>query len=440
MAQQEGSDSDGPIIDDNIIRIQLRKPSHRKWELRTRNLSPGIKFPTIQLFDCEGNLLLETNDDNISISSHGDQCGLKTSHSLQEKDFRHNINKNAIRKNKSICGDKIFTRLYRPPSKNEDDIDSRYIIKDSNGVCNIPKQKLLNNYLTSIDISRNNSLQPSEPASELSSCKSSDNESFSKNSESVFDESVLISNENEKSICCSQSSISVNDTSDCVIEDYTCDKNVNEYETSNITDVNVKNLRKSKSFNNFEYPPNKKISGEYLSRSKSTLYKPPQNKISFLNTYLKSLPARTTSNPNWFSLSRHNSELSQKPPPTLKLRDPPKLHPEKTWRFCNVWDNTSENDSLNIPTDVAVAHEMRKRLKMYRRGISDVENRHRKVNLFAIHRRYSASDLSRHGNIGNTSSSESIDEADVVLNRLRRRILRNRVRAKKFSEGKSICI
>lgn len=45
---------------DDVIRLQLRKPKHWKWELSTSRSSPHIPLPVIQLFDEKKNLLVET--------------------------------------------------------------------------------------------------------------------------------------------------------------------------------------------------------------------------------------------------------------------------------------------------------------------------------------------------------------------------------------------
>lgn len=423
--QEESSDSDSPIIDDNVIRIQLRKPSHRKWELRTRNFSPGIKFPTIQLFDCEGNLLIETNDENISIqSSCTGVTGLKSSQSLKDNNYKHVINKNTIRKHKTISGDRIYTKVYNVNT--EGSIDG-YIISNDNGVTNIPNQTLsVNGFAKSENNTDDASLQLTDVISEISSYKSSDNDDSYEN---ILDECNSHIHSNVGSFEFNNDIITENSdecNSNKLLSSFSY---LHENSSNNEVIINP-SIQKSKSFNDYQKEIDQK---EVIPRSKSgIIYTQPQNKISFLNTYLKSLPARTESNPDWFALSRRNKvHASQKSLPRVQLRDSPKLIREKTWRFGKIWNNISENDLLNIPTDVAAECEFKKRLKIYRRGVSEVEQRY--TNLFANNRRHSISAITRYSN---SSSSESVDEADLVLNRLRRRILKNKMRAKKELDGK----
>lgn len=399
MAEKDLSDSDEPIIDDNIIRIQLRKASQRKWELRTRNLSPGIRFPTIQLFDCDGNLLIETNDENVSIkSSDFDDYSLRTTKSLREKDFRHVIDKRSIKKHNTISGDNVYTRVYRSPHIVQNNVSESYVIKDSDSVTNIPCKLSVNgtsnNYKTSLDTTP----FQSEGFSEVSSYKSSDNETCED-----INRILNITKENlrkhEKdttsSINCSVSSLTEH--------------------ASSSNKENEPSLHKSQSFNDSALKGSPEST---LARSKSGVkYDFPHNKVSFLNTYLKSLPVRADSNPE-FTLPRQTINASNSPTPAS-----PSRHPQKCSK--NLEDSASDND----PSFAEVNCEMKKRLKMYRRGISEIEPK-RIVSLFAK-RSHSMSKMT----LTRTSSSESVDEADVVLNRLKRRILRNKLRQKRRSLG-----
>ncbi|XP_075974926.1 uncharacterized protein LOC142975760 isoform X2 [Anticarsia gemmatalis] len=430
--KDESSDSDGPIIDDNVIRIQLRQPSQRKWELRTRNLSPGIRFPTIQLFDCDGNLLVETNDENVSIkSSDFDDFSLKTSQSLKEKDFRHMIFKKPVRKNNTISGDKVYTRVYKAPLVIKDNCkknNESYIVRDSNSVANIPSKLTLNNFTNLQTNSLETTPFQSEGLSEISSYKSSDNETCGDiNQTSKTDKKTpekycenLIDTAN--SPCSSLSSLS---DIDQVIDDASSNKE-NEPDLS---------LHKSKSFNDSSL--RKCVKGyehDVLPRSKSgVVYNPPHNKISFLNTYLKSLQARVSSNPDWFALHRRRTiEYRPNSRAAVKRQEFPKSPSEKMCRTCKTGDITSDNEFINIPTDDAANCVMKKRLKMYRRGISEIAPKHRNTSVFTKKRRHSVSGTFQ---VVHTSSSESVDEADVVLNRLKRRILRNKLREKRRSLG-----
>ena len=429
--KDESSDSDGPIIDDNIIRIQLRKPSQRKWELRTRNLSPGMRFPTVQLFDCDGNLLVETNDENVSIkSSDFDDSLLKTSQSLKEKDFRHIIARKPVKKHNTISGDKVYTRVYRKPVAVNDVTktnNERYIIRNSNSVSNIPSKLTLNNFTNLHTNNLATSPFPSEGLSEISSYKSSDNETCNGiNQTSKTDkENLEINSENlidtQNSPFSSLSSLSEIDQ---IIDEVSSNKE-NEPDLA---------LQKSKSFNDASLSGCKKgFENENLARSKSgVVYNPPHNKISFLNTYLKSLQARVSSNPDWFALHRRRTiEYAPNSRAAAKRQEFSKISSEKP-PTCKIGDMTSDNEFINIGADDAVHSEMRKRLKMYRRGISEIAPKHRNTGVFTKTRRHSVSGTFQ---VVHTSSSESVDEADVVLNRLKRRILRNKLREKRRSLG-----
>ncbi|XP_049868253.1 uncharacterized protein LOC126368367 isoform X2 [Pectinophora gossypiella] len=433
MAEKEDiSDSDGPIIDDNIIRIQLRKPCHKKWELRTRNHSPGVRFPTIQLFDCEGNLLVETNDENISIKSCDyDDTNLRTSRSLREKDFKHYIDKKPLRKHNTIAGDKIYTRVYRTPiriSANVEPPSQNYVIKDSNSITNIPNKLTLTNLPNINANSLDTTPFQSDGYSEVSSYKSSDNETCDdikkdceKHHEPIANSEDTVPNGiTNSSLSRSESVTSVTKTN----ETGQISRDLSDKE--NEEDLG---LHKSRSLSEAALGITKGFKSDTLPRSQSgaCVYRPPNNKVSFLNTYLKSLPKRTSSNPDWFTLHRRkNIENSQNWRPVVNRWELQKVSPEKAWRGVN----TSDTEFINIPTDVAADCEMKKRLKMYRRGLSEVETRQRKLSVSK--RRHSVSDVTR---MSTTSSSESVDEADLVLNRLKRRILKNKFREKRQALG-----
>ncbi|XP_032515016.2 uncharacterized protein LOC116768414 isoform X2 [Danaus plexippus] len=426
MADKEDtSDSDGPIIDDNVIRIQLKKPTHRKWELRTRNLSPGLKFPTIQLFDSEGNLLVETNDENISITSlDHDESPLRTSQSLREKDYKHIVRKKIIRKHNTISGDRIYTRVYRNPVhiKNNDICcknNDCYVIKDGSCITNIPSKLTVNNNLHNLQV---NSLDTtpfhSEGPSEASSYKSSDNETCH---DLPTNDKLSSSNEILDDIDSTQNSIN---TSSISLNNIDC----NNDETDVQNNVCL-GLRTSQSFDSAKLPVHQKGSHN-IHRSKSNaIYNIPQNKISFLDTYLKSLPARATSNPDQFTSHLRQITLETNSWKPKRIESQPFC--AQKLEIYKVDDNTTENDFMNISTDVLADCEMKKRLKMYRRGLSEIESRCGTSNILPRKRRHTVS-----GGMQVTrwsSSSESVDEADVVLNRLKRRILKNKLREKRRS-------
>lgn len=426
MAEKENAcDSDGPIIDDNIIRIQLRKPSQRKWELRTRNLSPRVKFPTIQLFDCEGNLLVETNDENVSIKSYdNDESALRTSQSLREVDYKHYVGKKCIRKHNTVSGGKIYTRVFKPPLALNNNIKScnkSYIIRNSSSVVNIPSKLIINNFTNVQANSLDTNLFQSDGLSEMSSYKSSDDETC----EDIKEEPKA------------NPTLKVNLTNGVLSSLVSSSITSLEHQSSNKEYSDVENevdsgLHKSQSFNDGALRGTNSFRNNALARSKSgaCMYSPPQNKVSFLNTYLKSLPARTGSNPDWFATERRN-KIDNPRNTQVVNRELPKFSPKRTRRPCKRGDNTSDNEFINIPTDVAADCEMKKRLKIYRRGLSEIETRHRKLSEL-MNRRHSVSDVTK---LVHTSSSESVDEADLVLNRLKRRILKNKIREKRQSIG-----
>lgn len=425
MAEKENAcDSDDPIIDDNIIRIQLRKPSQRKWELRTRNLSPRVRFPTIQLFDCEGNLLVETNDENISIKSYdNDEPALRTSQSLREKDYKHYVDKKCLRKHNTISGGKIYTRVFRQPltlNNNVNSCNNSYIIRDSSSVVNIPNKLIVNNCTNLQANSLETTPFQSDGLSEVSSYKSSDNETY----------------EDLKKEPQENPTFEANFANDVLSSVVTSSVTSLEHQTSNkeLSDEGNEidsGLHKSQSFNDCALRGTNSFQSNALARSKSgaCMFNPPHNKVSFLNTYLKSLPVRTGSNPDWFSPERRSKIVN--PQNTRVNLELPKISPERVWQPCTRGDYTSENEFFNIPTDVAADCEMKKRLKIYRRGLSEIESRQRKLSDLA-NRRHSISGVPK---LVHTSSSESVDEADLVLNRLKRRILKNKLREKRRSIG-----
>lgn len=430
--KDESSDSDGPIIDDNIIRIQLRKPSQRKWELRTRNHSPGIRFPTVQLFDCDGNLLVETNDENVSIkSSDFDDPLLKTSHSLKERDFRHILARKPVKKHNTISGDKVYTRVYRTPLATKDNaknINDSYIIRDSNSVSNIPSKLTLNNFTNLQTNSLATSPFHSEGLSEISSYKSSDNETSNDINQTI----TTTDKENLET-----HSVNLIDTQNSPFSSISSlneiDQVNDQFSSNNENEPDLA-LHKSRSFNDATMSEYKKrFENDILPRSKSSVvYNPPHNKISFLNTYLKSLQARVNSNPDWFALHRRRTiEYAPNSHEEAKRQEFSKISSGKP-PTCKTEDMTSDNEFINIGPDDAVHSEMRKRLKMYRRGISEIAPKHRNTSIFTKTRRHSVSGTFK---LVHTSSSESVDEADVVLNRLKRRILRNKFREKRRSLG-----
>lgn len=426
MAEKDNAcDSDGPIIDDNIIRIQLRKPSQSKWELRTRNLSPRVRFPTIQLFDCEGNLLVETNDENISIKSYdNDEPALRTSQSLREKDYKHYVAKKCIRKHNTVSGGKIYTRVFKPHltlTNNVNNCNKSYIIRDSSSVVNIPSKLIINNFTNLQANSLDTTPFQSDGLSEISSYKSSDDDTCEDIKEKPKENPTSKANLTND---VSSSSVSSSVTS---IESQTCNKECSD--EGNEVDLR---LHKSQSFNDGALKGINRFQNNALARSKSgaCMYNPPHNKVSFLNTYLKSLPARTGFNPDWIAAERR--KRIENPRNTRVVnRELPKFSPERARRPCKRGDNTSDNEFINIPTDVAADCELKKRLKIYRRGLSDIENRQRKLSELT-NRRHSVSGVTK---LVHTSSSESVDEADLVLNRLKRRILKNRIREKRQSIG-----
>ncbi|XP_013180222.1 PREDICTED: uncharacterized protein LOC106126858 isoform X2 [Papilio xuthus] len=406
--EEDSSDSNTPIIDDNVIRIQLRKPSHRKWELRTRNHSPGIRFPTVQLFDCEGNLLVETNDENISIkSSDYDEPHLRTSQSLRETDYKHVINHKLPRKHNTISGDRVYTRVYRTPALVNENNNVSYIVKNNDSVCNIPSKLTVNNSYNNLHPSSIETTPfHSEGPSEASSYKSSDNETCEDDKEiSVYkdiDGSIHINGESNNTNIAIQST---------------------EEKSPNFT------LQTSQSFNDTALRERTITNEITRSNSGNSFYTLPRNKISFLNTYLRSLAVRRASSANSITISRSTKPLvtCEQASCNQQLNNIELKEKDEKTNVINSRDDISESEFINMSTDVAADCELRKRLKLYRRGLSEIEQRERKLSSSSNNRRYSVSGAIQ---LSRSSSSESVDEADVVLNRLKRRIFKNKTREK----------
>ncbi|KPJ11089.1 hypothetical protein RR48_14728 [Papilio machaon] len=407
--EEDSSDSNSPIIDDNVIRIQLRKPSHRKWELRTRNHSPGIRFPTVQLFDCEGNLLVETNDENISIkSSDYDEPHLRTSQSLREKDYKHIINHKLPRKHNTISGDRVYTRIYRSPTLFNENNNVSYIVKNNDSVCNIPSNLTVNNNYNNLHPSSIETTPfHSEGPSEASSYKSSDNETCED------DKEILVS----KNI---DGFIHINGETN----------NSNIAVQSNEENSPTFALQTSQSFSDTALRE-RTVKNEIIPRSNSgtNFYNLPQNKISFLNTYLRSLAVRRASSANSITITRSTNPLVTSEPGLCnqQLNNIEIKEKDEKTSVVNSRDDISESEFINMSTDIAADCELRKRLKFYRRGLSEIEQRERKLSSSSNNRRYSVSGAIQ---LSRSSSSESVDEADVVLNRLKRRIFKNKTREK----------
>ncbi|CAH4029357.1 unnamed protein product [Pieris brassicae] len=398
--KEESSDSDGPIVNDNVIRIQLRKPTHRKWELRTRNLSPGIKFPTIQLFDSEGNLLVETNDENISVKSVCyDETSLKSTQSLREQECKRTVYTHPIRKHNTISGDRIYTRIYKGAGviNNEKENCDKNLTVGHISFQNIPNIQKQNRSLDSL-----NSILDTTPFIsdyDVSSYKSSDNET----------NDDLICAKNHTPEHCIKNEIS----------EQIYENNVNKDKENNIA-----GLHGSQSFTD-PVPKYRLRDTDAVQRSQSgIIYKPPPNKVSFLNTYLKSITARRASSTGFIINRPPINDSSQNSHKTIKFI--PKLNCERSFK----WDVT-DNDYINIPTDEAADSVLKNRLKIYRRGISEIGMYDDSTNISGKKRRHSVSTMQ----ISRSSSSESVDEADVVLNRLKRRIVKIKLREKRRNVG-----
>ena len=65
----ERSTNDDENEDNQLIKLCLKKPKKWNWELSTSKSSSHICFPTIQLYDEDKKLLVETNDADCTISS-----------------------------------------------------------------------------------------------------------------------------------------------------------------------------------------------------------------------------------------------------------------------------------------------------------------------------------------------------------------------------------
>ncbi|CAG4973762.1 unnamed protein product [Parnassius apollo] len=425
MTGTGSSDSDGPLIDDNIIRIQLRKPSHRKWELRTRNLSPDIRFPIIQLFDYEGNLLVETNEENISIKSCDyDKSQIRASQSFGGKGYKHIIHRKLIRKHHTISGDKVYTRIYKPTVENEKN-KIAYIVENSNSICNIPNELAINYNFS-------NSLQPSSVEttplhSEISSYKSSDNETC-EDEEQVFIARTELNNDIEDKVNDNKFSAAKNSENEIVFS---------EVNKSNYS------LNRSQSFSDTALRDQIRKCTDYLiprSSSGANIYNFPRNKVSFLNTYLRSIAVRRGLNANCSVLSEskkflQNSESDKKIDKEVKDEKTSKIHLINTDRINGNKreENISENEFIyNLPMDIAAHCELKKRIQIYRRGLSEIGQREIKLCRPIRNRRNS---ISGPIHVTQSSSSESVDEADVVLNRLKRRIFKNKSRERRRSHG-----
>ncbi|CAK1540669.1 unnamed protein product [Leptosia nina] len=409
----ESSDSDGPLIDDNVIRIQLRRPTHRKWELRTRNLSPGIKFPTIQLFDSEGTLLVETNEENISIkSSNYDEPSLRSSQSLRERDSKHVIYTHPIRKHNTISGDRVYTRIFKDSGFVDYEKDYDTTTETQNSALNIPDKLTVSRSLDSF-----NSILDTTPCMsdcDVSSYKSSDNEASD-------DINKICTKDNLKEY------IQQNDETNIPILIEDVDNKVNERENL------IPGLHGSQSFSD-AVPKHRQREQSDVQRSQSGIIYKQLNKVSFLNTYLKSITARRASNTGFVLNRIQTNDSPQNLHEPTKPSESPKLNSERPCRSSKS-DNTTDNEFINIPTDVAADCEMRKRLKLYRRGISEIGVYEDCGYMTGKKRRHSISGLTQ---IARTSSSESVDEADVILNRLKRRIVKNKLREKRRSVGAKI--
>ncbi|XP_038214446.1 uncharacterized protein LOC119834197 isoform X2 [Zerene cesonia] len=416
--KEDSSDSDSPIIDDNVIRIQLRKPTQRKWELRTRNLSPGIKFPTIQLFDSDGNLLVETNDENISIkSSDYDASTLKSTHSLRERNYKHFVYTCPIRKHNTISGDRIYTRIFKDSGSinNEKEEKNTNVAISDNIVPNIPNKLTVNRSVDSLD--SNLDTTPFLSEGDVSSYKSSDNETCDDFNQQPYANCKSVKELEHKISSAVQPPSEIN----------------NKFPDLGEESSLIPGLQGSQSFT--ENITKERIKGyvDTVPRSQSgIIYKPPQNKVSFLNTYLKSVTARRGSNLDWFTLNRRQTNDSpQNLHEATKRSESPKLNSERSCRSFKS-DNTTDNEYINIPSDVAADCELKKRLKLYRRGISEIAAKQQITSVLTKERRHSVNCTMR---ITRTSSSESVDEADIVLNRLKRRIMKNKWREKRLSGG-----
>lgn len=415
------ADDYGPIISDNVIRIQLREPRNRKWELCTRNCSPGRVFPTIQLFDCDGNLLVETNDDNLSIRSTDFETYPTKRHykSLGASDFAKRQIAHPLKKNNTISGDKIYTRFYkRINSKNDDDDLFRH-----NELLKLP-------ILHKSPISSFSSALSAFDNSEFdnSSIKSSDNESSAP--QPVYNlvpgkAGILLLQQDDPHKYPNRRRRTIRKSSSGSAR--SCEKKF-ENEKSESSDEfedaseSPNKIHKTESCN---FSKNESKSHP-LRRSKTEIVTPldckqTANDIgrspSFLETYLRSLPKKE--HPKWLD------ELSN----YVQMREKSRNKINQHWRRGMIITDdmvfSTDPEQLFIVEDneSAVEEEIKRRLKKYERVLSCSDYWTWKREPPCRQRRYSEG--------ASSESSESFDEADRVLMRLKRRILQNKKREKK---------
>lgn len=68
-SSERSTTNDDENEDNQLIKLCLKKPKKWNWELSTSKSSSHICFPTIQLFDEDKKLLVETNEADCTISS-----------------------------------------------------------------------------------------------------------------------------------------------------------------------------------------------------------------------------------------------------------------------------------------------------------------------------------------------------------------------------------
>lgn len=473
-----GSEEEGPSISDNVIRIQLRKPRNRKWELVTRNCSPGRVFPTIQLFDCDGNLLLETNDDNISINSTDVEKtpGKRHSKSLGASDFAKRQINFPVKKNNSVTGDRVYTRFYKRNSSREEKClpAQESFDNPSNDACILNDDEVVNNlqipvygrslssplgfYSSGLSAFENSEL-------DNSSYKSSDNESCSPlpvykyvsgkaGTLLLCDDETNNPNRRKRPIrrystnsqCRTGSQQSIN-----------LSQGINDSRISNVaqrklftyngmpipsTDVednktfaNKVDSMPNKIYKSASYrKPNSKRTPKAIRRANTDLNYSLKTKffpdddylsvrnMSFLDIYLRSLPTRDKPIPQWLE------EITNK----VRMRKDAKNRVNETWRRGMVVSDESTLDPdflYDDDVDSTVENEIRRRLRRYQRvtTCSDYWAWKKDTNRRELKRRYSEG--------AESSSSDSVDEADKVLMRLRRRIFQNKKRERRESKN-----
>lgn len=468
--QERASDSEGPFISDNVIRIQLREPRHRKWELSTRTCSPGRAFPTIQLFDCEGNILIETNDDNLSIKSTDVDKNVfsrRQSKSLGATDYaRRQI---TIRKNNSVSGDKIYTRLFKRQQSNSSYAESVDNQLESDNSCNFGTN--LNNLrIPYYGRSNSSPLSFNSPAwseySEFdnSSFKSSDNESAVPLSPTYCyvtgkPGTLLLGQEDPsnhpnrrrrfKTGNSLESDVLVSPTDP--IPNLQLERLRNGFNGANYYTFNglpiwhkcplesnyPSGITKSSSC----YKPKRKRSYKFIRRANTDVIPATKNQLqrpnypivrnmSFLDTYLKSLPTRNKEVPQWLTeITNH-----------VQLREKSKNSPNDEWRkgviLTDDTDVTAQLEQLidKSKIDKTVEKEIKRRLKKYHKVLSCSDYWTWKRN-----DEIQYNDKRRNSEGNNSSSSESFDEGDKVLMRLKRRILQNKKRERKDKRYGKIC-